>query len=488
MGTHVGLAARRPLLAGADRWPRLDALRAAARLPLRDRRFWITQAMILGIIGLHESIELFGFVPSLGMLYFVPTALFFMPVVYAAINFGLRGSLATVLWCTLITLPNWVFWHEGFERYAEIAQMGFVAAFALMVGLRVDEERKAYARVEMVSHALERSEQRYRELFEAAREGILVLDEAGRIVECNSAARALMQASPAAADHGRLHDVFPREAAAQIMAQVSNPDERPGAIRLRTPAGDEAWVEPVCTRLRGDAPGTQVLLRDVTRQQRRQENLETYTAQVHRAQEDERRRIAQEIHDDTVQSLVLLCRELDDVEERCGETPDRVASSLRSARDHAAEIVGTLRVLIRGIRPPALDDLGLVPAVQRLLTDVASHSTVRTDLVVAGAVHRAPRAVELAMLRIVQESLRNAERHGAPARIDVHITYAHGHVELEVRDDGAGFVPPQDPSDLARGGKWGIIGMHERAREVGGELRVSSTPGAGTTVQAAFGI
>jgi two-component system sensor histidine kinase DegS len=244
----------------------------------------------------------------------------------------------------------------------------------------------------------------------------------------------------------------------------------------------------VCTRLRRDTPGTQVLLRDVTRQQRRQASLETYTAQVHRAQEDERRRIAQEIHDDTVQSLVLLCRELDDVEEHCDETPDRVAAGLRRARDHAEEIVGTLRVLIRGIRPPALDDLGLVPAVQRLLTDVASHSTVRTDLVVGGAVHRAPCAVELAMLRIVQESLRNAERHGAPAHIDVRITYASGHVELEVRDDGAGFVPPQDPSDLARPGKWGIIGMHERAREVGGELRVSSTPGAGTTVQAAFGI
>jgi PAS domain S-box-containing protein len=487
MGTHVGLAARTPLPA-SERWPHLDALRASARLPLTDRRFWITQAMIFSIVLLHESIEMFGFVPSLGMLYFVPTALFFMPVVYAAINFGLRGSLATALWCTMITTPNWVLWHDGFERYAEAAQMGFVWAFALMVGLRVDEERKAYARVEMVSRALERSEQRYRQLFEAAREGILVLDEAGRIVECNSAARALMQGSSAAAEHGRLGDVFPAEAAAQIMAQVAHPEERPGAIRLRTPAGEEAWVEPVCTRLHGDDPGTQVLLRDVTRQQRRQENLETYTAQVHRAQEDERRRIAQEIHDDTVQSLVMLCRELDEVEGQCGERPAAATAGIRGARDHAEEIMGTLRVLIRDIRPPALDDLGLVPAVQRLLTDVAARADVRTELVVAGAVRRAPRAVELAMLRIVQEALRNAERHAAPAHIDVRVTYAAGHVELEVRDDGAGFVPPQDPSDLARPGKWGIIGMHERAREVGGELRVSSTPGAGTTVQAAFGI
>lgn len=490
VSTHAGLATPGSPSTHAALGPlqRLHAMRDAVRVPIRDPRFWLAQSLILGIAGVHDSIEILGLVPDLGMLYFVPTALFFMPVVYAAINFGIRGSLATVVWCTILTLPNWLFWHAGFERYAEMAQMGFVAIFAVLVGVRVDDEKKAYARVATVSRALERSESRYRELFEGAREGILVLDETGRIVECNSAARALMQPWSEAAIHRHLDEVFPRETAAQIMAQVSNPEERPRSVRLRTPAGNETWVEPVCTRLRGDAPSTQVLLRNVTQQKRRQVDLETYTARLHEAQEDERRRIAQEIHDDTVQSLVLLCRELDELEERCGETPDGIAASVHQTRDHAEEIVEMLRVLIRGIRPPALDDLGLVPAVQRLLTDVSSRSSIRTNLVVAGTVRRAPPGVELAMLRIAQEALHNAERHGAPAHIEIRIKHDRGSVDLEVQDDGKGFVPPQDPSDLAKPGRWGIIGMHERAREVGGELRVSSTPGSGTVVSAAFGI
>jgi signal transduction histidine kinase len=92
------------------------------------------------------------------------------------------------------------------------------------------------------------------------------------------------------------------------------------------------------------------------------------------------------------------------------------------------------------------------------------------------------------MLRIAQEAVHNAERHGMPSHIEIRIVYEPAHIELAVRDDGGGFVPPQDPSDLANRGKWGLIGMQERAREMGGELCVSSTPGAGTTVRATFDV
>ena len=463
-------------------------MRAAVSAPLKDRRFWLIQGLVFGVAGLHNALERISSMPRTDLLCFVPTSLFFMPVVVAAVSFGMRGSVATAVWCTILTMPNTFFWHSGFERYGEVAQLSFVGFAAVFLGMRVDQERRAYARVAAVSRALELSQMRYRELFESAREGMLVLDASGLIVECNAAARALVQPPRQELDRRHVSEVFPPEAARHIMDQVSHPDSGPHAIALGERGTNETWVEPLCTPLDGDTPTTQVVLRNVTQQRRRQIGLETYTAQVHEAQEDERRRIAQEIHDETVQSLVLLCRELDELEDRSGGISPQLAGSLRQAREHAEEIVGTLRVLIRGIRPPLLDDLGLAPAVQRLLADLAAHSSIRTNVAVTGTPRRAPHGVELAMLRIAQEAVHNAERHGQPSRVEVHIAYERERIELEVRDDGRGFVPPQDPSDFAKPGKWGIIGMHERAREAGGELHVSSTPGAGTTVRAAFGI
>ena len=454
-------------------------------LPWRDRRFWIVQGLVALVAGLHNSLESITALPKTDLLCFVPTSLYFMPVLVAAVSFGLRGSIATSAWCALLTLPNTFFMHHGYERYGEIAQMTFVAVAGLFLGMRVDETARAYAREAAVSRELELSQLKYRQLFESGREGILVVEPSGRIAEANAAALSLAGA-PHELQSRQLAEVFPPEAARAILEQAASPERGARAIALGVRDAEEAWVEPLCTPLGGDPPVTQVVLRNVTQQRRRQIGLETYTAQVHKAQEDERRRIAQEIHDDTVQSLVMLCRELDDLEEHWPGASPAVVEGLRGARDHAEQIVDDLRVLIRGIRPPLLDDLGLAPAIQRLLADVAAHSNIRTSLAVTGTARRAPHGIELAMLRIVQEALHNAERHGRPDHIDVRLNYEYGSVALEVRDDGAGFSVPRDLSELAVSERWGIVGMYERAREVGGELHVSSARAVGTIISAVF--
>jgi PAS domain S-box-containing protein len=488
MGTYLEHGARPVPQSGLAIGPlrRFAALRGKIYAPLSDRRFWVVQGLVLGVASLHNVLERVPSMPQSDLLCFVPTSFFFMPVAFAAVNFGMRGSLATAIWCALLTLPNTLFWHAGIERYGEISQLGFVAFAAVFLGARVDQERRAYARLATVSRDLGRSQSRYRELFEAAAEGMLVLDGDGRIVECNAAARALIRPADQDLRRRRLNDVFPRAAARHILDQIAHPDSTPYAIALGGRGTEETWVEPLCTPIEADAPATQVLLRDVTQQRRRQIGLETYTARVHQAQEDERRRIAQEIHDETVQSLVMLCRELDDLEADAGAASVSVVEGVRQARDHAEQVVAALRVVIRGIRPPLLDDLGLPPAVQRLLTDLPSRSRIRTNLSVTGRPRRVSDGVEMAMLRIAQEAVHNAERHGAPSHIDVGIAYEPARIEISVRDDGGGFVPPRDPSDLANRGKWGLIGMHERAREMGGELRISSALGAGATVRATF--
>ncbi len=451
-------------------------------MPISDARFWMVQALVLAIASGHNAIEALGVARHLGMLYFVPTSLYFMPVIYAAVYFGLRGSLPTAILCTVISIPNWLFWHEGFERYGDMAQMAVVVFFGLFVGFRINQERRLISTLEVVTHALELSESRYRELFQSAGEAILVLDDSERVVECNEAARRILGRPVGALRDAPLDEMFSHEAAGLIAAQAAAAGGRPPLVRIQAHDGHDVWVEPVCSRL---GATTQVLLRDVTQQRQRQADLETHMAHIHRAQEEERRRIAQEIHDETVQSLILLCRELDEVELPSAE--GRGSQQLERVRLKAEEIIEGLRALIHGLRPPLLDDLGLAPAIQKLLDDVSSHSLIRTSLDVSGAVWAAPPAVELAMLRIAQEAISNSVRHGVPAHVKVGLDYAPGRIALNIVDDGRGFESMAGESELARNGHWGIAGMRERAREAGASLLIRSAPGTGTTVHARYG-
>ncbi|MBI5288621.1 MAG: ATP-binding protein [Chloroflexi bacterium] len=460
---------------------RLSPASLARAAPIADGRFWLVQALVLAIAAGHNAIEALGVAHQLGMLYFVPTSLYFMPVIYAAMYFGLRGSLPTAILCTAISVPNWFLWHEGPERLGDMTQMTVVVFFGVFVGFRVNHERRLIASLESVTHALELSESRYRELFQSAGEAILVLDDANRVVDCNEAARALAGPSCCAKSNTPLDELFSGELSTHITALKVTDSERPPLVRLTALDGRDVWVEPVCASL---GHTTQVLLRDVTEQHKRQANLEMYTAHIHRAQEEERRRIAQEIHDETVQSLILLCRELDDVEE---SVTGRGREHLAGVRRQTEEIIERLRGLIRGLRPPLLDDLGLVPAVQRLLDEVSSRSPIQTKLDVAGNGRQPPPSIELAFLRIAQEAINNAARHGTPTHVRVNITYEADGIAIEVADDGRGFEPIADAPDMVRTGHWGIAGMHERAREAGASLFIDSSPGAGTTVRATYG-
>ncbi len=112
----------------------------------RDWHFWAVQGLVIGIAAIHDIIEIGGYLPHLGMLYFLPISLFFVPVVYAALKFGFVGSIATAIWVLIITIPNWVFWHQGLERLGVILQMAVLTAVAVFVGQRVDRERAAQQR------------------------------------------------------------------------------------------------------------------------------------------------------------------------------------------------------------------------------------------------------------------------------------------------------------------------------------------------------
>ncbi len=223
----------------------------------------------------------------------------------------------------------------------------------------------------------------------------------------------------------------------------------------------------------------QVIFEDVTTETRRHDLMEAYAGQVVLGQEEERRHIAQELHDGPLQALIHLCRQIDALEGAptgSGATDLRDGGMLASMRASVEDTVAELRSIAKGLRPSVLDDLGLVASINQILTDATERQGFQSSFTVDGTVVRLPPAVELAVFRIAQEAVTNAERHARADRVDVTLLFGDGWLGLTVTDDGAGFDPQEQFWGETQ--SLGLPGMSERARLVGGRLTVTSRDGA----------
>jgi two-component system, NarL family, sensor histidine kinase UhpB len=200
-----------------------------------------------------------------------------------------------------------------------------------------------------------------------------------------------------------------------------------------------------------------------------------------RAQEEERRRLARDLHDEVNQALTAILLRLEALAQ---ETPPEHTAEVIELKRLVNQAMGELLNLARQLRPTALDDHGLVPAVEAQLKRFAARSGVEARLRTAGDANEVPDMVQIAVYRVVQEALANVGRHAGATAVEVDLEEADGRVELRVRDDGVGFDPAQIPQagTTGPGVGLGLSGMAERARLVGGELDVRSSPGGGTTV------
>ncbi len=195
------------------------------------------------------------------------------------------------------------------------------------------------------------------------------------------------------------------------------------------------------------------------------------------AQEDERLRISRELHDETAQELVHIVRRLEAMGE--GAEPDqarRIDELLQMMRD----TLKSVRRFSRDLRPAVLDDLGLLAAIEMVVEDTSGRLSEGARLVVVGESRRVDRTVELALFRIAQEALRNVERHSHATSATVRLTFEDDEIQLNVSDDGRGFSPPRNLSQLVRRGSLGLLGMKERAELVGGRFELQSSPGHGS--------
>ncbi len=211
------------------------------------------------------------------------------------------------------------------------------------------------------------------------------------------------------------------------------------------------------------------------------ENMRYYARQITQAQEYERKRIAREAHDETAQILVALSRRLDALMASPELPHAAFKKRLEGVRELTTDALQSVRRFSQDLRPPVLDDLGFVAAI-RGLTRNLEEAGVETELQVSGSPYRLSPEEELLLFRIAQESLNNVRRHADASRAKVLVAFNHDSVQMVVEDDGRGFDAPNKFVDLVASGKLGLIGMHERARILGGALRIESEFGEGTRV------
>jgi signal transduction histidine kinase len=195
------------------------------------------------------------------------------------------------------------------------------------------------------------------------------------------------------------------------------------------------------------------------------------------AQELERARLARELHDETGQALTSILLGLKSLEERVDTDEGRAATA--ELRELVVATLQDVRRLAVELRPAALDDFGLVPALERLRDTVAEQSAIAVDVQSSLGDRRLPTDVETMLYRTVQEALTNVVKHAEATRVSVRLSQADGMVTLSVHDDGKGFDPRS-----ARDDGLGLAGMRERAALLGGRFMVEASEGAGTMLKA----
>lgn len=208
------------------------------------------------------------------------------------------------------------------------------------------------------------------------------------------------------------------------------------------------------------------------REQLRRQLLEKVIA----TQEDERRRIARELHDSTSQNLTSLMVGLRNLETMCADP--RIEARAAELRAVASQTLDEVHEISSRLRPRILDDLGLAAALERLTREWQARYKTPVDLLIHGGEERLPEEIETAIYRIVQESLTNVARHAKAHSVSALVERRGDHVIAIVEDDGQGFDPSQSPGEH----HLGLAGMRERAELLGGRLTIESEPGKGASV------
>jgi signal transduction histidine kinase len=373
---------------------------------------------------------------------------------------------------------------------------------SMVASLRDAQQKRAalatsYARLEGQAAALRESEARFAKAIETMAEGLVLLDMDGNVRLCNHAAERIL--GMPAAEIMRLGLTIGRLGGA-VRADGARfpPEEWPVGITLRTgqsrtgvvmglvrDSGSIHWVSVNSTALfADDASKPYAVLTtffDISGLKRAEQALRAHAEQLrdlsHRlfeVEENERRRLARELHDRIGANLTALSLNLKLVRTEREKTSTRLDDSEKLV-DSTAQLV---RDVLTDMRPPGLDELGLLAALREHAEQVAQRSGLGLEVAGAEPRPRLPPATEIALFRVAQEALTNVVKHAGATKVSVSLRPEHGVVTLTIEDNGAGF----DGEVPAMAAGMGMASMRERAEAVGARPRIESAPGSGTRV------
>jgi len=212
------------------------------------------------------------------------------------------------------------------------------------------------------------------------------------------------------------------------------------------------------------------------------ESLQQYVGVITKAQEDERLRLARELHDETIQTLIALGHREQKLKRYLADTPE-AQETLSDLRQMTIQAVDDLRRIIRAMRPIYLEELGLLPAIETLVKDYDLRDVDTTiDFESHGDPYRLSQESEVMLYRIAQEAINNSLRHSEADNIHVSLNFEPHKVILSIEDDGIGFLPPKYREELNNQESFGLVGMYERASLVGADLQIKSNNGKGTVI------
>jgi hypothetical protein len=343
---------------------------------------------------------------------------------------------------------------------------------------------------------LARSEAQLRGILDSAMDAIITMNDAQHVVLFNAAAEAMFGCPQSEAVGAPLAWFIPAQFRGAHAGHVRRFGEtgvasrRMGAQRIVMGLrrnGEEFPIDASISQI-GDSGGRlyTVILRDISERirneealRRSREELRELGAAAHAAREQEKSRIARELHDELAQSLTAMQMDVAWCKGKIPEGQAATVGRLMKVEALLEETVAATRRIAADLRPLILDDLGLVPAVEWLTENFTERTGVPCDLALDCAELDLTGAQATAVFRIVQESLANVGKHARASQAKVAIEHQGPNLVLSIRDDGSGF----SPQDARKPASYGLLGLRERASLLGGEFSITSAPGGGTHIE-----
>ncbi|MGB2798793.1 MAG: PAS domain S-box protein [Dehalococcoidia bacterium] len=462
--------------------------------------FWILLALFIvtTISHYHEWLQDVPVVGSVSITFFFGAErhtedrlIYILLIAYAGGIFGVKVGGAILLASFVVMLSRAIFISPNqtvalFETLLA-AFIGVLLLTLIRASRRIREDRDLS---QMAMASLRASEEKYRELFQNASDAIWIHDLDGKMTVANKACEKMTGYNVDELVDRNVTEFLSEDALAlardvkRRLLKGEPVDER-YEQRIFRRDGTEAIMELATSLITHDGQPAAFhnIARDVTAERKMRDSMRFYLQKVLVAQEEERKRIARDLHDDTGQSLLLLTHRLDAIaSDPKNKLSKPVQEKLSELHSLAVESLDSLRRYAQELRPAILDDIGLIASLEWIADNLIAEDGIDVNVQVDMRERDLPHEAQLTLFRIAQEALVNIKRHAQASEVVIRLEAAAGKLTMVITDNGKGFKVPMPLSQLGSTEKLGLLGMQERAQLLSGSLNIQSELGKGTAI------